>query len=64
VFLNHVVSIPVPFSAAQLWLDAGPIELYRKRQPTISEHQQTLADYLRLRPFDDATVTKAGAIPL
>ena len=30
------------------------IELYRKRQPTISEHQQTIAGYLRLRPFDDA----------
>jgi hypothetical protein len=24
-----------------LGLDAGLIELYRKRQPTISEHQQT-----------------------
>jgi hypothetical protein len=30
------------FSAAQLGLDAGLIELYRKRQPTISEHQQTI----------------------
>jgi Domain of unknown function (DUF4158) len=29
----------VSFSAAQLGLDAGLIELYRKRQPTISEHQ-------------------------
>ena len=28
----------VCFSAAQLGLDAGLIELYRKRQPTISEH--------------------------
>ena len=48
----------VCFSAAQLGLDAGLIELYRKRQPTISEHQQTIADYLRLRPFDDAAVTQ------
>src|SRR6202023_3491167 len=46
----------VCFSAAQLGLDAGLIELYRKRQPTISEHQQTIAGYLRLRPFDDAEV--------
>jgi hypothetical protein len=46
----------VCFSAAQVGLDAGLIELYRKRQPTISEHQQTIADYLRLRPFDDAVV--------
>jgi hypothetical protein len=30
------------------------IELYRQRQPTISEHQQTITSYLRLRPFDDA----------
>jgi hypothetical protein len=44
----------VCFSAAQLGLDAGLIELYRKRQPTISEHQQTITGYLRLRPFDDA----------
>jgi hypothetical protein len=43
---------------AQLGLDAGLIELYRKRQPTISEHQQTIADYLKLRPFDDAAVTQ------
>jgi hypothetical protein len=42
------------FSAAQLGLDAGLIELYRKRQPTISEHQQTITGYLKLRPFDDA----------
>jgi len=41
-----------------LGLDAGLIELYRKRQPTISEHQQTIAGYLRLRPFDDAEVTQ------
>ena len=40
-------------------LDEGLIELYRKRQPTISEHQQTIAGYLRLRrPFDDAEVTQ------
>jgi hypothetical protein len=44
----------VCFSAAQLGLDAGLIEFYRRRQPTISERQQTITDYLRLRPFDDA----------
>src|SRR6516165_9086716 len=48
----------VCFSAAQLGLDAELIELYRKRQPTISEHQQTIAGYLRLQPFDDAEVTQ------
>jgi hypothetical protein len=48
----------VCFSAAQLGLDAELIELYRKRQSTISEHQQTIAGYLRLRPFDDAEVTR------
>jgi hypothetical protein len=48
----------VCFSAAQLGLDAGLIELYCKRPPTISEHRQTIADYLRLRPFDDAAVTQ------
>jgi pimeloyl-ACP methyl ester carboxylesterase len=44
----------VCFSAAQLRLDARLIELYRKRQPTISEHQQTITGYLMLRAFDDA----------
>ena len=48
----------VCLSAGQLGLDAGLIELYRKRQPKISEHQQAIADYLRLRPFDDAAVTQ------
>jgi hypothetical protein len=46
------------FSAAQLGLDAGLIELYRKRQPTISEHQQTITAYLRLRPFDQYGVRR------
>src|ERR1700738_1923700 len=41
-------------SPAQLRLDAALSELSRKPQPTISEHQQTIADYLKLRPFDDA----------
>jgi hypothetical protein len=44
----------VCFSAVQLRLDARLIELYRKRQPTISEHQQTVTGYLKLRAFDDA----------
>jgi hypothetical protein len=44
----------VCFSAAQLGLDPELVELHRKRQPTISEHQQTITGYLRLRPFDDA----------
>jgi hypothetical protein len=44
----------VCFSAAQLGLDTGLIEFYRRRHPTISEHQQTITGYLRLRPFDDA----------
>jgi len=46
------------FSAAQLGLDPGLIELYRKRQPTISEHQQTITGYLRLHPFDDAAAVQ------
>jgi Domain of unknown function (DUF4158) len=44
----------VCFSAAQLGLDAGLIEFYRRRHPTISEHPQTITGYLRLRPFHDA----------
>src|SRR6266852_3696876 len=43
----------VSFSAAQLGVDAGQIGLYRDRQQTISEHQQTIAGYLGLRHFND-----------
>ena len=35
----------VCFSAAQFGLDAGLIEFYRRRQPTISERQQTITGY-------------------
>ncbi len=42
------------FSAAQLGVDAGLIGLYRERQQTISEHQQTIAGYLGLHHFNDA----------
>ena len=50
----------VCFSAARWGLDAGL--LYRKRQPTISEHQQTIAGYLRLRPFDDGKAAQLSGI--
>ena len=53
----------VCFSAAQLGLDVELIELYRKRQPTISKHQQTIAGYLRLRRFNDAEVTQLEQFP-
>jgi hypothetical protein len=43
----------VTLSAAQLGVDAGLIELYRERQQTISEHQQTIASYLGLHHFGD-----------
>ena len=52
----------VCFSAAQLGLDVGLIELYRKRQPTICEHQQTITGYLRLRPFDNAEARKDASL--
>jgi hypothetical protein len=47
--LDELVSL----SAAQLGVDAGLIELYRERQQTISEHQQTIAGYLGLHHFGD-----------
>jgi hypothetical protein len=43
----------VSFSAAQLGVDTGLIGLYRERQQTISEHQQTIAGYLGLHHFGD-----------
>jgi hypothetical protein len=53
----------VCFSAAQLGLDADLIELYRKRQPTISEYQQSIADYVRLRPFGDVERSQRADLP-
>jgi len=50
----------VCFSAAQLGLDVELMGLYRKRQPTIFEHRQSIADYLRLRPFGDAEASQLG----
>ena len=46
------ILILVRFSAAQLGLDAGLIELYRKRQPTISEHQQTITGLSEAPPLE------------
>src|SRR5216683_3377494 len=50
----EVIDELVSFSAAQLGVDASLIELYRERQQTISEHQQTIAGYLGLRHFGNA----------
>jgi len=50
----EVIDELVSFSAAQLGVDAGLIGLYRERQQTISEHQQTIAGYLGLHHFNDA----------
>jgi hypothetical protein len=48
--LDELVSL----SAAQLGVDTGLIGLYRERQQTISEHQQTIAGYIGLHHFGDA----------
>src|SRR6516162_3733517 len=44
----------VNLCAAQLGIDADLIGLYRERQQTVSEHQQTIARYLGLHYFGDA----------
>jgi TnpA family transposase len=54
----EVVDELVSLSAAQLGFDARLIELYRKRQPTISEHQQIITDYLGLHHFGDAEAAR------
>jgi hypothetical protein len=46
------------FSAAQLGFEVGLLEFYCKRQPTISEHQETITRYLRLRHFGHAEAGK------
>ena len=40
------------FAALQLNADAETIHAYARRQQTISEHQQRIGEYLRLRAFD------------
>ena len=53
----EVIDDLVNFIAVQLGVAAGQIDLYRNRQPTISEHQQTITGYLGLRTFGDAEAT-------
>ena len=40
------------FAALQLGADAEKIHAYARRQQTVSEHQQRIGEYLRLRTFD------------
>lgn len=54
----EVIDELVSFSAGQLGVDAGLIEFYRKRQQTISEHQQTITSYRGLRHFADADAAR------
>jgi hypothetical protein len=42
--------------ASGRWLDAGLIELYRKRQPTISQHRQTIAKHMRRVKLPDLLI--------
>ena len=42
------------FAALQLGVDAETIHAYARRQQTVSEHQQRIGEYLRLRTFDTA----------
>ena len=42
------------FAALQLGADAETIHAYASRQQTVSEHQQRIGEYLRLRVFDAA----------
>ena len=42
------------FAALQLGADAETIHAYTRRRQTVSEHQQRIGEYLRLRAFDAA----------
>lgn len=44
----------VTFTSVQLKLDAALLDEYQQRQPTISEHQQRVAEHLQLRSFGSA----------
>ena len=43
------------FTSIELNIDEGQIEQYGKRQPTVSEHQEIIRNYLGLRSFNAAT---------
>jgi hypothetical protein len=45
----------VALASIQLNMDEQHIERYGKRQPTVSEHQDAIRDYLDLKPFNSAT---------
>ena len=51
------------FAALQLGADAETIHAYERRQQTVSEHQQRIGEYLRLRTFDTRRRRTAGAVP-
>ena len=58
--LDGVKRVGLPASAhqrpaLQLGADAETIHAYARRQQTVSEHQQRIGEYLRLRTFDAAT---------
>ena len=44
----------------QLDIEANAIDIYTKRQPTISEHQERIRDYLGLRRFDESAITEVN----
>ena len=50
------------FAALQLGADAETIHAYERRQQTVSEHQQRIGEYLRLRTFDTAA-GEQGPLP-
>jgi len=54
----EVIEDLVNFTAVQVGVGASLIELYRKRQQTISEHQRAIIAYLDLRDFGDAEIAE------
>jgi hypothetical protein len=48
------------FASLQLSINAELINAYQKRQPTISEHQQKIRNYLNLKSFDEVASVKVN----
>ena len=51
------------FAALQLGANAETIHAYARRQQTVSEHQQRIGEYLRLRAFDAAAGERLARFP-
>ena len=50
----EIISDLLTFIGVQLQIDTNLIDQYQRRQPTISQHQERIRDYLKLAKFEES----------